>query len=417
MGNRLSGLIATAAIAAVASCRHFGVRHPNLRSGAGCSRRGPEGTFVEDGMGRARSTGDLDRLTPTRRYSAPPNMRTRNFSPRRSALSWTKRDRGVLNRRATERDANNGYNGAACFRMKRTGARTSRIADPPKGRLPPLTPEAHTTAAADREFRVAWQSTDTCKKGLAWLRQAGNTTRRHSPRRAELPPRYNTGREPTTMVRWRTARWRSAGLTGGPIVFGGSTGSFRRIVQTPGGIADLLRRGPGDKGGSATSSRTAAPTWPANVLQWFRRPAGHQGGRHPGHRRDQLQSETADVFGYRWNWVSIVERWTRTGPKTLAYEATIEDPTVWTRPWTLKEEFTKQSDQENKFYTGPLLHRSGTRACRGMDGARRRRRLQHRKVAVLIPRLRTIRRISHRPRFWRTRCSDRLMCGSLRGPA
>src|ERR1700722_1892666 len=62
---------------------------------------------------------------------------------------------GILNRRATERDANNGYNGAAFFSMKRTGARTSRIADPPNGRLPSLTPEAQKTAAAEREFRLA----------------------------------------------------------------------------------------------------------------------------------------------------------------------------------------------------------------------------------------------------------------------
>src|SRR3981189_3986765 len=75
---------------------------------------------------------------------------------------------GILNRRATRRDANNGYNGAAFFSMKRTGARTSRIADPPDGRIPALTPEAQKAAATDREFRLALvQSTDTCKKGLA----------------------------------------------------------------------------------------------------------------------------------------------------------------------------------------------------------------------------------------------------------
>src|SRR6202049_4539509 len=47
---------------------------------------------------------------------------------------------------------------------KRTGARTSRIVDPPNGRLPPLTPEAQKIAAAEREFRVALvQATETCK--------------------------------------------------------------------------------------------------------------------------------------------------------------------------------------------------------------------------------------------------------------
>ena len=26
---------------------------------------------------------------------------------------------------------------------------------------------------------------------------------------------------------------------------------------------------------------------------------------------------------------------------------------MWTRPWTLKEEFTEQSNEENRFYTEP----------------------------------------------------------------
>src|SRR5205807_5934588 len=46
---------------------------------------------------------------------------------------------------------------------KRTGARTSRIVDPPNGRLPPLTPGAQKSAAAEREFRVVLlQATETC---------------------------------------------------------------------------------------------------------------------------------------------------------------------------------------------------------------------------------------------------------------
>jgi hypothetical protein len=37
----------------------------------------------------------------------------------------------------------------------------------------------------------------------------------------------------------------------------------------------------------------------------------------------------------------------------LKYVATIEDPTVWTRPWTVRQEFTKQSDEDNRFYHEP----------------------------------------------------------------
>jgi hypothetical protein len=32
---------------------------------------------------------------------------------------------------------------------------------------------------------------------------------------------------------------------------------------------------------------------------------------------------------------------------------TIEDPTVWTRPWTIKQEFTKQSVEKNRLCYEP----------------------------------------------------------------
>ena len=32
--------------------------------------------------------------------------------------------------------------------------------------------------------------------------------------------------------------------------------------------------------------------------------------------------------------MTLVERYTRLGPNILEYEFTVDDPTVWTRPWT-----------------------------------------------------------------------------------
>src|SRR6516164_8067452 len=65
--------------------------------------------------------------------------------------------------RGTEADVAGAYNDVFTPK-KRTGVRTSRIVDPPNGRLPPMTPEAQKTAAAEREFRVALlQATETCK--------------------------------------------------------------------------------------------------------------------------------------------------------------------------------------------------------------------------------------------------------------
>src|SRR5438876_9376997 len=65
---------------------------------------------------------------------------------RRSAL--LRRDKRV--ERGTELDVAGAYN-AVFTSMKRTGARTSLIVDPPNGRMPPMTPEAQKLAAAERE--------------------------------------------------------------------------------------------------------------------------------------------------------------------------------------------------------------------------------------------------------------------------
>src|SRR5258707_12833109 len=59
-------------------------------------------------------------------------------------LALLGRDKRV--ERGTELDVAGAYN-AVCMSMKRTGARTSMIADPPNGRIPLLVPEAAKMAA------------------------------------------------------------------------------------------------------------------------------------------------------------------------------------------------------------------------------------------------------------------------------
>src|SRR5205823_2889393 len=90
----------------------------------------------------------------------------------------------------TEADVEGTDNSVGWF-AKRTGARTSRVVDPPNGRIPPLMPEAEKAAAADREFRLALlQATATCKDNSAAC-AGGKYDPTPSPQRAELPPRYN----------------------------------------------------------------------------------------------------------------------------------------------------------------------------------------------------------------------------------
>jgi hypothetical protein len=264
------------------------------------------------------------------------------------------RDRSALMRRdkrverGTELDVAGAYN-AVFTSQKRTGARTSLIIDPPNGRIPPMTPEAQKLAAADRDYRLALlQSTDTCKnKSVACA--GGKYDLTPSPRRSEPPPRYNT-------VRINRHDGPEDGalpdrcLTLGLPEFGAATGSFRRIVQTPGGISIFYDVGQG-QGWQRNIIMDGRPHLPASVRQWY----GDSRGRWEG---DTLVidvtnfSPKTDYQGAREN-LHLVERWRRTGPDSLEYIVTIEDPTVWTRPWTAKQDFTRQSDQDNRLYNEP----------------------------------------------------------------
>jgi hypothetical protein len=257
-----------------------------------------------------------------------------------------RRDRRV--ERGTELDVAGAYN-ALFMTQKRTGTRTSLITDPPNGRIPAMTPEAAKAAAVDREYRLALlQSTGTCKtKSIAC--NGGKYDPTPSPRLAELPPRYNTAR----MNRHDGPEDGSLPdrcLTLGLPEFGAATGSFRRIVQTPGGITMFYDVGQG-QGWQRNIVMNGSPHLPASVRQWFGDSRGHWEG-------DTLVVDVTnfgpktDYQGAREN-LHLVERWKRTGPDSLELVVTIEDPTVWTRPWTVKQEFARQSEQENRLYTEP----------------------------------------------------------------
>jgi hypothetical protein len=272
--------------------------------------------------------------------------------------------------RGTEADVAGAYN-AVFTPIKRTGVRTSRIVDPPNGRLPPVTPETQKLAAAERAFRVALlQSTETCKNKEPAC-NGGKYDPAHSPRFEELPPRYNTGRmnrhygpEDATLA--------ERCLTAGLPQFGGN--SFRRIVQTPGGVTIYYDVGQG-QGWQRNIVMDGSPHLPANIRQWY--------GDSRGHWEDNTLvvdvtnfSPKTDFMGSREN-LHLVERWTRTSPTSLEYAVTIEDPTVWTRPWTAKVEFTKQSDEQNRIYYEPRCNEGNF----GLPGLLHGRRMEERAFA------------------------------------
>jgi hypothetical protein len=226
--------------------------------------------------------------------------------------------------RGTERDVNGSYN-SVFLSVKRIGARTSKIVDPPNGRLPSPTPEAQKAAAADRDFHLA--------------------------------------------------------LTGGLPEFGTAFGgSFRRIVQTPGGIAIFYDVGQG-QGWQRNVVMNGSPHLPDSVRQWYGDSRGHWEGNSLVVDVTNFSPKT-DFRGAREN-LHLVERWTRTAPNTLEYEVTVEDPTVWTRPWTVKEDFNRQSDEENRVYYEPRCI-EGNMGLPGMLHGRRMEEPPLRRDVVLI---------------------------------
>jgi hypothetical protein len=275
--------------------------------------------------------------------------------------------------RGSESDVAGAYNGVF-LSVKHTGASTSMIVDPPDGRIPALTPQAQKIAAAEREFRLALlQSTETCKNKEAAC-NGGKYDPTPSPRRAELPPRYNLAhinRDDGPEDHWPNDRCLTGGLPEFGTAFGGS---FRRIVQTPGGISMFYDVGQG-QGWQRNIVMNGSPHLPASIRQWFGDSRGHWEGNTLVIDVTNFSPKT-DFQGSREN-LHLVERWTRTGPTTLEYTVTIEDPTVWTRPWTVKQEFTKQGDQDNRIYYEPRCIEGNY----GLPGLLRGRRMEERAFA------------------------------------
>ena len=344
MRGRFSNSMIGVAVAAVALSAVIAV------SVTGTSAQAPAGAALKTPWGEPDLQGIWTDETNTPLQRAAQYANQEFFTDAQRAVLDRQRS-ALLGRdkrggRGTELDVSGAYN-AEFGSVKRTGKRTSMIIDPPNGRIPALTPEAEKIAAADKDFRLAlMQSTETCKVKLAGC-NGGKYDPKPTARRAERPARYNTAR----MNRHddpEDGALADRCLTGGLPDFGGI--SFRRIVQTPGGISISYDVGQG-QGWQRSIVMNGSPHLPANIRQWYGDSRGHWEGNSLVIDVTNFSLKT-DFRGAREK-LHLVERWTRTGPATLEYVVTIEDPTVWTRPWTVKQEFTKQSDEQNRIYYEP----------------------------------------------------------------
>jgi hypothetical protein len=246
----------------------------------------------------------------------------------------------------TERDVAGAYN-QVFMSIKPAGRRTSLVVDPPNGRIPPMVPELQKKIEAEREYRLSLlQATVTCKNQDQACR--GWKYGPASPRRAEIPPRYNTG----NINRVDNPEDRSMSERCMAAVLPDFTG-FRRIVQSPRSVAIFYDVGQG-QGWQRIIPVDGSRHLPSHMRQRFGDSRGHWEGETLVVDVTNF-SPKSEFQGSREN-LHLVERWTRTGPDTLEYAVTLQDPTTWAKPWTVKQEYTRQNDQANRIYYEPRCH-------------------------------------------------------------
>lgn len=175
------------------------------------------------------------------------------------------------------------------------------VIDPPDGRLPPMTPKGE-------EFAAAAQAAREYRKLAAGPEDLSTYVRcitRGLPS-LMMPSIYNNGLQ---------------------------------IVQGPGHVAiqkEMIHE-------TRIIPTTQKPHLGPKLKQWL----GNSRGRWEG---DTLVVEVRGFNGraaYRGAGenLTLTERYTRVGENKLEYQFTVDDPTIWTRPWTGMFHFDKDDDQ------------------------------------------------------------------------
>ena len=177
--------------------------------------------------------------------------------------------------------------------------RTSLVVDPPDGRVPPLTAVAAATQAAASEVRRGVANHEPTFGG--WVEDLGANG---------LQLRCITG------------------FNSGPPMTPGGYNNNVQVFQTPDHLVLLNEMNHNTRVIPLDGSEHI------DLAQW----AGDSRGRWEG---DTLVVETVNFLretsflaGQTGDELYLVERFTRVSPEILMYEATVNDSSVWTRPWT-----------------------------------------------------------------------------------
>jgi hypothetical protein len=174
--------------------------------------------------------------------------------------------------------------------------RASLIIDPPDGKMPPLTAEARTR--------------------LASARRGGTDSVKDRPLSERCLMSFGSSSGPPML----------------PVLYNNNY----QIVQTPDVVViqvEMIH--------DSRIIRMNSSHLPANIRKWLGDSIGHWEG-------DTLVVDTTnfnDQINFRGSSknLHIIERFTRSGPNTLLYRATIDDPTTFSKSWTIEYPFQATS--------------------------------------------------------------------------
>ena len=295
-----------------------------------------------DGHPDLGGTWNSASLTPLQR---PASLGTKEYYTEAEAAQYEKNRLGEVNKDRrdgpAEEDVNRSYNELFHDRGTKVAQtrRTSMIIDPADGRIPPMTAEGLATLKANRA-RFAAQPAD-------------------GPEARPLPDRCLMFSQ------------------SGPPMIPGNYNNNYQIVQTRDFVAILAEMGNQVR----TIPLDGRKRLPGTMSQWTGNSAGHWEG-------DTLVIETANLrfndksrFGVQYEGgvtdqnLRITERFRLVGPDSITYRATIDDPTIYTRPWTMEATLERSTGplyefacHEGNYAMVDML--SGARAQEKKSGAR-----------------------------------------------
>jgi hypothetical protein len=201
------------------------------------------------------------------------------------------------------------FGGAPAFYDRFEAARGSRpwfVVDPPDGRVPEMSPEGQKASAARTAARAA-------------LRRGRGPADSYTDR--SLYDRCITRGLPASMM---------------PTNYGNSY----RIVQAPGYVVityEMVHE-------TRIVPLDGRPGLPGSMRHYMGEPRGRWEGTtlvvETGNFRDEPPYRGSNPDALR-----LVERFALTGPDTIEWTVTVDDPSTWTRPWTFAMPLTRNDEE------------------------------------------------------------------------